>query len=141
MSFFKKLFAGIEPSISNLNSEHSLVDMKELSLDLTLIQGKEIQVPNPLETEFDLADIYIGKATNRLDCSPFLHAWSKETERKYLTTKGIWLSATNESLFMKFGVGSEQPSSLNLDCALFFPVSENQQDNSETLCLVVTCMN
>ena len=84
-------------------------------------------------------DIFINGSETPLKISPFLHSWSKKTEIEFYNIKGIWLSANNEHLFLRIGLGQKEVIISETDEALFFPVSAEQVVGH--LKLIVTCMN
>lgn len=118
-----------------------LVDVQEVDIEISLIQGEEAKSANPLGTDYDLADIFIGKHGKQLDCSPFLHVWTASTKQKYSRLKGVWLFATSEYLFLRFGKGCMELGVPESDTALFFPIPDDLLGIKQSVRLVVTCMN
>ena len=124
---------------THISTSSTLVDVQITSFDIKLTEEEHIKISNPLGTEFDLADIFINGSETPLKISPFLHSWSKKTEIEFYNIKGIWISANNEHLFLRIGLGQKEVIISETDEALFFPVSAEQVVGH--LKLIVTCMN
>ena len=85
-----------------------LIDVKHTSLKFNFVVGEEKQALNPLGScGFDDAEILNGNPLKKLEHSPFLYAWSSETEQQFAPTKGIWLSSEGDKLFLNMKQGIE----------------------------------
>ena len=123
-----------------LTPSGSLVEAYELFLEIEFTEQERKQIVNPLGTEFDLVNVFVGRSKEQLECSPFLHSWTNEVFEKFSGKKGIWLSVNSENLFLEFA-DAEKHVSLDTDWALFFPILDQLKNKTQSIRLVITCMN
>jgi len=118
---------------------HSIIDVREIELNFEFTEGAQLTLENPLGTDYDNADIFLGPSKEPMDSSAFLLAWD-ENEDKYAGKTGLWLSEKNGKLIISYGPGNKA-SAPDFDLAIFFPVDESCHGRNHSLRLVVTCMN
>lgn len=122
-------------------ARNTVIDIREVEFDFLMSEGSEIQLSNPLGTEFDLADIFLEGDNEGLDVSPFLYVWDDNLAAVYNSKKGIWLSCTSDQLFLTFGTGGQPDQIDESEQHCFFSVPEGLHSTQQTLRLMLSCTN
>ncbi|WP_390914187.1 hypothetical protein [Pseudosulfitobacter sp. SM2401] len=147
---FKTIFEWFKRS-GNVRTEtiadNSLVDARHVSVELECRIGFETRVPNPLDTDFDLVDLFERSSGIQLQGTRHLHSWSQNDEQDHGTSLGVWVSATRQELVFNVGFGSSawfhnNVATSEFDISTFLSLPDHLIDQSSVeFDLTVWCMN
>ena len=143
-SWFRKLFSTSPKSVG------SLIDRHEICLEIDCVPGTNCTISNPLQTSFDLADIWLGDPLIGLNSSSFLRCWSEHDKREYADKKGVWLIPASDDLHILIAYGEaktcikyrDQNNITDPGDSLFFQVPDEYIGVTDVeMRLAVTCLN